>query len=92
MSVMCKVICGFMEVICQVQGGYLSVLEGHLGGPETRVNQVGGSDRWVGRSCGCVCQVCRWFRWVRKVGQVGRSGRFGLEGSKFRTVSQSVSE
>ena len=84
-----------MEVICQVQGGYLwvqggylSVLEGYLVGPETRVNQVGGSDRWVGRSCGWVCQVCRWFRWVRKVGQVGRSGRIGLEGSKFKTVSE----
>ena len=26
------------------------------------------------------------------MGQVGRSGKFGLEGSNFRTVSQSVSE
>ena len=28
---------------------------------------------------------------VVQVGQEGRSGRFGLEGSNFRTVSQSAS-
>ena len=56
------------------------------------VNQVGGQDKWVGRSGGWVGQVCSQVRWVRKVGQVGLSGRFGLEGSKSTTMSQSVTK
>ena len=39
-----------------VQGGYLSVLGGYLDG---WVDQVGGQDRWVGRSGGWVCQAAR---------------------------------
>ena len=58
-----------------VQGGYLSVLGGYLDG---WVDQVGGQDRWVGRSGGWVYQMARQSMWVSKVGRVGRSGRFGL--------------
>ena len=70
-----------------VKGGYLSVLGGYLG---WWVNQVGGQDRWVGRSGGWVCQVAKQFWWVRKVGWVGRPGRFGLEGYKFKTINESM--
>ena len=54
-------------------------------------NQLGGQGRWVGKSVGWVGQVGRKVRWVRNEGQVGLIC-FGLEGSKFRTVSESVNE
>ena len=70
------------------QRGYLWVQGGYLGGWVTWIYQVGGQDRWVGRSGGWVVgQVGMQFRWVRQVGKVGLIG-CGLEGSKFRTVSE----